>query len=319
MNELIYQQGGTLVLDEPWMAQPTSATITIRTPANQVLSTQSNFSDIEDEACELDDLRLTLPASNAGARVFSPTETIGDIPDLTSAGYRLLIDRGGRKYWTTVGEYDSDNINVTSFRVDSPMPFALVANDKAYGIRVSYDVDWSAVTSTFVGQVKAVWSVVVNSKTYRYVKIYDVVKQILPQPATWADVLAMRPDAGDQISEVTPREDIVARAWETVKQDLYTLGIRHNLIVPDGSTTLKDAVVYQTIYNLTQHQSLPVPKSFEGQGDSYLDRLQRDKDRAMSQLQFPVDDNQDEVISPFEKTSRKGAYFRSPLNKRQSV
>lgn len=320
MNELIYQQGGTLVLDVPFTSQPTSATITIRDLNNRVLSVLgTGFADLEAEDCEVDDMRLTLPATNVGARVVFPTETVGTVPDLTAPGYQLLIDRGGRKHWVAVGEYDTDGVNVTSFRVDSPLPFALQANDKAYGIRVSYDVDWTAVTATFVGQIKATWSVVAGGKTYRHVKIYDVVKQTLPAPATWADVLVMRPDAGDQISEVTVREAIVTRAWETVKQDLYTLGIRFNLIVPDGSTTLKDAVVYQALYNLVQHQSLPVPRSFEGQGDAYLDRLQRDKDRAMSQLQFPVDENQDEVISPSEKTTRKAAYFRSPLNKRQVV
>jgi hypothetical protein len=49
VNELIYQQGGTLYLDEPWAAQPTAATITIRTLADKALSTLGGgFVDIED-------------------------------------------------------------------------------------------------------------------------------------------------------------------------------------------------------------------------------------------------------------------------------
>lgn len=318
MNELIYQQGGVLILDEPWPEQPTSATITIRTLNNAALSSMSNFADIEDEACTVDDLIITLPATNAGAKVFTPTETSGAIGDLTNDGYRMLLSRGGRKHYVRVAEYDSDGINVNSVRFSAAVPFAVSAGDSVYGLRVSYEVDWSSVTSTFVGQVKAVWKVTVGGVERKIVRIYDVVKQVLLNPATWSDVLAMRPDANDQLSEVSDKEVLVQRAWDTVKQDLYTLGIRFNLIVPDGSTTLKDAVVYQTLYNLTQHQSLPVPRSFEGQGEAYLDRLQRDKDRALSQLQMPVDENEDEIVSTRERgTSRKAVYFRSVLNKRQ--
>lgn len=318
MNELIYQQGGTLVLDETWPSPPSVATITIRTLGNVALSSVSGLSDIEDEDCDLDDLVITLPASNTGARLFEPTETVGTIGDLTDPTYKMLLLRGGRKHYVKVSEYDSDTVNVNSIRFDAPVPFAISEGDQVFGLRVSYPVDWSAGTSTFVGQVKAIWSVTVNGVVHKRTKIYDVVKQTLGQPATWADVLALRPDAETQLGRIPNKEDLVTKAWDNIKQDLYTLGIRHNLIIADGSTTLRDAVVLQTLYNLTSHMGLNVPPSFAGLGSEYLDRLSRDKERALSLLQMPVDENEDEIIGAKETgINRRTVFFRSAYNHRQ--
>lgn len=316
MNELIYQQGGTLYLDEPWSAQPSAATLTIRTLADKALSTLGGgFTDIEDETATCDNLVLTLPAANAGAKVIAPSATAGTVGALTSPGYKLLINRGGRLYYPKVDEYDGA---VTSLRFDDSIPFALKAGDTAKGIRVSYTVDWSAVTDTFVGQVKAIWKVTVGGVVQKVVKVYDVVKQILPQPATWADVLALRPDADTQLAHIQDKERLVTQAWQTVVHDLYTMGIRHNLVVQDGSTTLRDATVLQVLYNLTAHSGLPVPRSYDGQGAAYMDNLRRDRERAYSLLQMPVDDNEDGVIARHEKDiNRRAIFFRSRPYSRQ--
>lgn len=319
MNELIYQQGGTLHLDEKWASQPTAASVTIRTLANKELSSiDASFDDIEDEACDLDDLVLSLPASNAGAKLLSPLSTTGTIGLLTAPNYRLLINRGGRLYYPEVSEYDTGGGAVDSVRFDDAIPFAIRAGDTASGIRVSYTVDWSAVTDDFVGQVKAVWSVTVGGVVQKVVKIYDVVKQILPQPATWSDLLALRPDADTQLAHIQDKERLITQAWQTVVHDLHTMGIRHNLIVQDGSTTLRDATVLQALYNLTAHAGLPVPISYSGQGSVYLDNLRRDRERAYSLLQLPIDDNEDGVISRNEKDiNRRAIFFRSRPYSRQ--
>lgn len=321
MNELIYQQGGTLVLDEPFEAQPTAATITIRSMTNNVLSTlDSGFDDIEDEVASCDNLVLTLPATNEQARVIVPATTAGTIPVMTSPGYRLLLNRGGRLYYPIVDEYDTSGANVTSVRFDSPIPFAIKVNDTAKGIRVSYNVDWGDATALFTGQVKATWKVTIGGVVRKIIKIYDVVKQVLAQPATWTDVLDMRPDADTQLSHIADKEALVTKAWGNIKQDLYTLGIRHNLVVPDGSTTLRDAVVMQTLYNLTAHAGLPVPASYNGMGDVYLDRLSRDRERALSLLQMPVDENEDEILAGSEQVPRtRTVFFRSAYNHRQGT
>ena len=318
-QELMYQSGGTLYLDEAFEAQPSAATITIVTLSNTALSTlDATFSDIEAETCDLDDLVLTLPASNEQARVLSPTDTAGTVPVLTAPGYKLLIERGGRKYYTQVNEYDLTAGDVTSLRLDSPVPFAIKVGDSAKGLRVSYTVDWSTVTSTFTGQVKATWSITVSGKVKKITKIYDVVKQTLDNPASWVDVLAMRPDADTQLAHIADKQGLVERAWETVKQDLYTMGIRHNLVVQDGSTTLRDAVVMQCLYNLSTHSNLPVPLAYSGQGEAYLDRLNRDKERFLSLLQMPVDENENEIIEAPEKDrNRRTVFFRSSYNHRQ--
>lgn len=312
-NELIYQAGGMLVLDEPFLAQPSSATLTLLTMQGTALSNLgAGFADVDEESADVDNLILEMPATNAGAKVVVPTDTTGTIGDLTAPGYRMLINRGGRRHYSAVSEYDTSGADVTSIRFDPGLPFALKADDEVFGLRVSFDVDWSAVTSTFVGKIQGIWRVTVDGLVYVVARVYDVVKQTLPQPATWADVLDLRPDAQEHMSNVPNKETLVTKAWETVVQDLFSLGIRHNLVIQDGSTTLRDAVVFQTIYNLSVHQNLPVPRSFENQGDLYLDRLTRDKDRCLGQLSFPVDENQDGVISPSEiDRNRKAVYFRS--------
>lgn len=319
-NELIYQQGGTLHLDEMWTAQPTAATVTITTLANKALSTiDATFDDIAAETCTVDDLVLTLPASNPGAKLLSPSATAGTIGDLTSNGYRLLFNRGGRKYYARVDEYDTSIGAISSIRFDDGIPFAVKSGDFAYGIRVSYEVDWSTVTDSFTGQVKAVWNVTVGGGVQKVTKIYDVVKQVLPQPASWIDVLAIRPDADTQLAHIQDKEMLVTRAWQLVVHDLYTLGIRHNLIVQDGSTTLRDAVVLQVLYNLTAHAGLPVPVSYSGQGEAYLDNLRRDRERAYSLLQMPVDENEDGVVAKGEADiNRRGIFFRSRPYARQA-
>ena len=320
-NELIYQAGGTLVLDEPWTAQPSSATITLTTMGGQTLpNLGSGYVDVTAAACTVDDLELTLPATNPGAKVIAPSATTGTPGDLTAPEYTLLLDRGGRKHWQSVAEYDVTGSDVTSIRFDPGLPFAVKAGDKAYGLRVSYTLNLSAVTSTFVGKIQAVWRVTVAGVVHVVARVYNIVKQTFPQPATWADVLNLRPDAQEHMSNVPNKEALVTRAWETVVQDLFALGIRHNLVVQDGSTTLRDATVAQCLYNLTVHQNLPVPRSFENQGDIYLDRLVRDKDRALGQLSFPVDENQDGIISSSEVgVNRRAVFFNSTVNRRQDT
>lgn len=320
MNVLVAQQGGLLVLDEPFEAQPTAATVTFTTLENQVLSTlHASFTDLEDETCNVSDMELTLPASNRGCRLFEPTATTGVVDDMTSPGYQLLLTRGGRRYYARVGEYDvaaqgsggsghghghngnGANLEVTSFMLDEGVDFAVKAGDKAYGIRVSYDVDWSAVTDeNFVGQVQALWKVTVNGRVQRIRRVYDVVKQVLTRQATWADVLARRPDADENMSQVRDKEKLVETAWDDIVRELYALGIRHNLLIPNTNTSLRDATVLQCIYNLTVHQSLPVPPSFMSQPDVYLDNLRSEKSKTLALLSFPLDEDQNMVITPRE-------------------
>lgn len=313
MNELIFQAGGTLVLDEPWAAQPSEATFTLLTMQGQALSALGGgFTDISEEDATVDDLQITFPATNHGAKVITPSATAGTVGDITSNGYCLLIDRGGRKYWQMVSEYDLSGDDISSIRFDSGLPFALKVGDKGYGVRVSYAVDFSSVTSDYTGQLQAIWRVTVDGTVHVVKRIYDLVKQTLQQPATWADVLVLRPDAADHLSNIPNKEALVTKAWETVIQELYDLRIRHNLIVPDGSTYLRDAVVSQTIYNMVIHNDLPAPRIYENQGDAYLDRLLREKDKNLGRLSIPVDANQDSIISPSETRSRRAVFFNAP-------
>lgn len=319
MNELLYQQGGTLILDEKFTSQPASATITLRTMSDDVLSSiDSTFDDIEDEACTVDDLVLTLSASAKGARVFTPAATAGTIPDLTSPGYRLLIIRGGRKYFAQVSEYDTDGDDIVSFRVDEGIDFVISNGDMAYGLRVSYDVDWSTVTSDYTGRIKAVWTVTLADGTVHKIgKVYDCVKQVLVKQATWSDVVARRPDADIHLSEIRDKEKLVDVAWDDIVTKLYNMGIRHNLVYPDYSTVLRDATVMQCLYNMTMHQGIPAPVLFAAQGRDYTDWLYREISSILGQFLLPVDDNEDGILSRSEVgTNRRAVWLRNRTNHR---
>lgn len=317
MNELLFHEGGTLYLDEPFLAQPSAATITIRTLRDRPLSElHPSFDDIEDVVCDVSNLELTLPETNKGAKVFSPISTSGTVDDLTNPGYRMLIVRGGRRHYARVSEFDGA---VSSFRLDEGLDFPLKEGDKAYGLRVSVGVDWTDVTSDFTGQVKATWTVTVDGKIRKISKVYDVVRQLLERPATWADVIARRPDVDTQVSAIKNKEQFVITAWEDVVTMLYNMGIRHNLIFSDNSTILRDVTVIQTLYNMTMYHSLPIPQSFMGQGDTYLYRLEQERNMALGQFLLPVDDNQDDQISPDEiGAHRRGVWFRTNINHRVS-
>lgn len=319
MNELLYQQGGNLVLDEKFTSRPVSATVTIHTMSDEVLSTiDSTFTDIEDATCVVDDLTLTLSASAKGARVFTPSATSGTITDLTDDGYRLLINRGGRKYFASVSEYDTDGTDVVSFRVDEGIDFIIQSGDYAYGLRVSYDVDWSAVTDDFTGRVKAIWAVTLDDGTISKIgKVYDCVKQVITKQATWADVVARRPDADIHLSEIRDKERLVDVAWDDIVTKLYNMGIRHNLIYPDYSTVLRDATVMQCLYNMVMHQGIPAPILFAAQGRDYTDWLHREISSILGQFLLPIDDNEDGILSRAEAgVNRRAVWFRSRTNRR---
>jgi len=325
MNELIYQVGGTLVLDEPFNSQPVSATISIHTMRDGALTVINNsFTAITDEVCVCDDLVLTLGASAKGARIFTPSATAGTIPNLTDESYRLLISRGGRIYFAHVSEYDTaldDSaipvLEVTTFRVDEGIDFPISAGDKAYGIRVSYDLDWTAVTADWAGQVKAIWTVTLTDGSVRRIgRVYDCVKQVLNKPATWADVVARRPDADSQMSEIRDKERFVDVAWDDIVTRLYNLGIRHNLVFPEYSTVLRDATVMQCIYNLTMHQGLPAPMLFLSQGQDYLSWLNHEINASLGQFLLPVDNNEDGELTAGETgVGRRGVWLRSRTNR----
>jgi hypothetical protein len=311
-NVLIYQQGGTLYLDEALPAQPSAATISVTAlDARGMALVDGSFSDITDAACTLDNLVLTLPAKTPPWKVVVPTATAGTIGDMAGEGRKFLLNRGGRKQWMRVSEFDTSGATVTEVRFDEGIDFALKAGDTLKGVRVSYNVDWSGSSSTFTGQVKVTWKVTVNGVVQPFVRIYDVVKQVLDQPATWADVLDLRSDADDQLSQVPNKERFVAQAWRDVVRDLYSMGIRHNLIIPDGNTVLKDVTVLQCLRNLVMFQGLSIPDGYIGQADDYIETLATSRAAYLGSLKIAMDQDEDGSISASELMApKRQAWFR---------
>lgn len=303
-NLLIAGQGGTLHLDEAFREQPSAATVSLY-PLDVRGAETTGFTEVSDAVCTLDDLVLTLPSRQAPWRVVTPSETAGTIGDLTDEGRRFLLNRGGRRAWLRVAEYDQDGDSfVSEVRFDEAVDFALKTGDTLRGLRVSYEFDLSAHTD-FVGRARAVWKVTVGGVVQTVVRVYDIMRQELKQPATWDDVLNLRPDAEDQLSQVANKERLVTQAWNNVVQQLLAMGIRHHLVIQDGSTALKDLTVLQCIHNLVMFQGLAIPDSYIGQGEDYIDRILAQKAQIMGPLRLTVDSDQNGRLSTAETTKKR--------------
>jgi len=300
--------------------QPSDCTISITQLNNQALSQGGvSLPVVEDEVCDMDDLVLTLPSKSAPWRIVTPTGTVGTVGDMTAEGRRFLLNRGGRKRWARVSEFDTSSAGtvVDEVRFDEGIDYGLKTGDTLSGVRCSYDLDWSTQSSMFVGQIKAVWTVTIDTLVLTFVKVYDVVRQILFCPASWSDVLSLRPELDNEISQVMDKERIVIQAWQDIITNLDKAGVRHNLIIPDGSTVLRDAVVHQVIINLTQYHGLMTPQGYIGQTDNYVEMLEERRNRILGDLRMPVDNNEDGILSHREQFDPKRQHwFKS---KRRSV
>lgn len=307
-NLLIAGQGGWLHLDEALPRQPDSATITL-TVVDQKASSDGSFPTVTGATCAVDDLVLTLPDRTAPWRTIAPTATAGTIGDLLAPRRRFLLNRAGRRLYLRASEAEGDGSDVTLLRFDEGIDFSVKAGDTLSGVRCSYQVDLDGIG--FVGRVKADWRVVCGSEVFLFTYLYDVMRQEIGQPATWADVLRVRPDADNELSQIPNKEVFVEQAWEEVSRDLYNMGIRHNLIVPNGSTVLRDATVTQCILNLVMYQNLSVPSSFIGQGEDYMMHLERKVSKTLGQFFLPVDEDQDGKITLADRsTTRRQVWFR---------
>lgn len=307
-NLLITKQGGWLHLDEMLPSPPLSAEITIERQDERASSNGAIPSTV-DEFCVLDDLVLTLPTRTAPWRTIAPMTTEGTIGDLTETRRRFILQRGGRKAYLVVSEFDEDAGDVTTLRFDEGIDFSTKEGDTLSGLRCSYYMDLQDVE--FVGRVKANWKVECAEGFFRYTYIYDVMRQEIGQPASWSDVLRMRPDADNELSQVMNKEIFVTQAWEEVSRDLLNMGIRHNLIIPNGSTLLRDAVVYKTLLNLVMFQNLSVPSSFLGQGEDFMMHMERNISKALGQLAMPVDEDEDgEILANGQSQHRRQVWFR---------
>lgn len=315
-NVLLFQQGGTLYLDEALPGQPSSCTISItRLEGGTLSSTGWGLVDIVDDDCTVWDLVVTLPAKNPPWKVVTPTDTAGTIGDMTDDHRRFLLNRGGRKRWVRVAEFDVSGSDLTEIRIDEGIDYALKAGDTLKDVRCSYDLDWTGVTSTFVGRVKATWKVTIDDVVHTFVKVYDVVRQVLLVPATWSDVLRLRPELDNEISQVLDKERLVEQAWSDIVVGLEAMGIRHNLIVPDGSTILRDATVHQCIINLTQYHGLMTPAGYIGQTDDYIDMLESRKNAILGKFEMPVDNDQNGILSDYEQYGTKRQHWFRRVNR----
>ena len=303
-----------MYLDEPLPDQPSACTVSItQLDGSGLTDLDGTFVNITDAAATIDNLVLTLPAKASPWRTITPTATTGTIGDMTAEGRRFLLNRGGRKRWTRVSEFDTASGEVTEVRFDEGIDYALKTGDTLKGVRCSYTVNWSSVTSSFVGRVKATWKVTVEGIVRTVVKVYDVVKQVLYCPATWSDVLRLRPDTDNEIAKVADKESLVQQAWQDIVRDLDAMGIRHNLVVPDGSTLLRDATVHQCLINLTQYQGLPTPPGYIGQTDDYISALESKKQSILGKFVLPVDYNQDGNLTENEQYgTKRQVWFRRP-------
>jgi hypothetical protein len=89
------------------------------------------------------------------------------------------------------------------------------------------------------------------------------------------------------------------------------MGIRHNLIIPDGNTVLRDVTVLGCIRNLVLFQGLSIPESYIGQGEKYIDTLEGNRARFLGSLKMPVDLNEDGSLNQSEVAgAKRQVWFR---------
>ena len=291
-NLLIARQGGTLHLDEMLPERPASALLTL-TEVDRVASSTAPFPAVTDAVCTVDDFIAELPARISPWKTIAPTTNSGTVGDLTDKRRRLLLNRGGRRLYLVPNEVDTEPGDVVSLlRFDEGVDCTVKDGDLLCGVRCSYEVSLTGIE--FVGRIQAYWTVTgVSGTVYRFTHVYDSMRQEVGQPASWQDVLDLRPDADNELSQFASKEVFVRKAWDDICTQLRTYGVLHNLVIPNGSTALRDAVVYQTISNLFLFQNLAIPETFIGQGDDYQMHLERKIASYLSTFYMPVDYNQD--------------------------
>ena len=97
-------------------------------------------------------------------------------------------------------------------------------------------------------------------------------------------------------------------------RDLYNMGIRHNLLIPNSNTALRDATVAKCLYNLTVHMSMPVPVTFMTQPDIYLTTLEGEINRFLGRLAMPLDADQNMIIDAREQhINRRSVQLRGRI------
>ena len=311
-KHLVYQQGGTLYLDEKFEAQPSAVTITLRTMGNDALSTLgTGFSDVEAVSATAESLSMTLAATNEGAKEVAVSADSGTpTTGMLDYSYRHLVENAeGRQAWPRVSGRTLDGGDVNKLIFDEGIPFDISAGDTAKSIRCSYAVNWSSVTATFNGRVQALWKVTVAGEVRKIKKIYDIVKQEFVQPAEWADVLARYPELSAKTGRRFDFERTVRQAWEDILRELSAMGVRANLIIPEGDYSLRDATVFQCLANLGR--SGIVPRVFDDSPEDYIELMEQEKQGALGQLTQFVDDDEDESLEYDEEDrARRAVWFR---------
>ena len=301
-NYLIYQQGGTLYLDEKWEAQPSAVTITLRTLGNDALSTLgTGFSDVEAASATAETLSLTMAVTNEDAKQVTVSATSGTpTSGIMDENYRLLVvSADGRQWWPRVSGRTLDGSNVTQLVFDEGIPFDITAGDLAKSVRCSYAVNWSSVTSDFKGRIQAIWKVTVGGEVKTVKKVYDIVKQELVQPAEWSDVLSRFPELSAKTGRRFDYERVVEQAWQDIQRELFAMNVRTNLVIPESDYSLRDATVYQALSNLGR--AGVVPRVFEDKPDDYIDLMEQERIAGLGQVSTFVDDDEDESLEESEE------------------
>ena len=308
MYLLVYQQGGTLYLDEPLGAQPTACTLTLTGRDGTALSSiDSSFSDVAASACTVETLSLTLAAANAGAREVAVTATAGTpVSGLDDRFYRLLItNTDNRKILVRVSGWETSGGDITNLKIDTGLPWDIAAGATAKSVRCTKAISWSAVTSTFTGSLMAVWRVTVDGAVKPIVKEVDVVRQVPLPPISWADVLDQRSDLNHFLGPHSNPERLVLEAWDRVLVRLMNIrttsgkSVLHTSLVDNGGPHLRQAAINELLMLLASQHNY-VPSAWEGDVDGYLDDMDSAQNRALAISNY-ADLDEDGLLSESEK------------------
>lgn len=243
------------------MAQPTSCTVRIATPAVSMPSTYDNAT--------VDTVSQTL----------SDNVNEGDISVFLSSAAAVVR---GRDYIVTGAEGSTPPLlvraenggTITDVLIAEPIPTSVAITSTFKGFAVSHALTTAETDQP--GNGLALWRAVVDSVTYEWAQSFRIVRRIPVCPLTPTRLTQAYPVIHTMRARTdTTLEELIATGWEfRVLRALEANGIAEENIV--STEVLEPLVAAGCLLQLVmQDPSLP---------SDYVDRVQQDYDRTMASV-----------------------------------
>jgi hypothetical protein len=266
------------------MAQPTSCTVRIGTPAVSMPTSYDNAT--------VDSVSSTLSANADEGAVY--VYLSGSVALV--AGRQYLINSNDNSGYTHVAQATITATD-SSVSLAEPLPAKVWSSDTFKGFAVSH-----ALTTTETrdpGNALALWRAGISSVTYEWAQSFRIVRRIPVCPLTPTRLTQAYPVIHTMRARTdTTLEELIAAAWEfRVLRAFEAKGIQEEDIV--STEVLEPLVAIGCVLQLVmQDPTLPA---------DYVDRIQQDYDRTMASVlasRHWYEDNQTDNPAPRPDTEQ---------------